>query len=71
MAPTLDTPSFIAAKIAESEVAQKPDNILVLLYDDSSEDPTSADPILLIAHWTGLTDRDSDVAAELQRSITR
>ena len=47
-------------------VAQKPENILPLFVDDSSADPASAGPIVLIANWTGLRDQNYAAAAEQQ-----
>lgn len=61
-APNLDTP----LQIARSVVAQKPENILPLFLDDSSADPASAGPIVLIANWTGLRDQNYAAAAEQQ-----
>jgi hypothetical protein len=56
----------VPLRIAQSVVAQKPDNILPLFDDGSAADPASAGHIVLIANWTGQRDQDYAMAAEQQ-----
>ena len=64
--PTTAPNLGIPLQIAQSVVAQKPNNILPLFDDGSAADPASAGPVVLIANWTGLRDWDYAGAAEQQ-----